>query len=95
MDERLGMMSSGELADEGFRPYRHLAFRVLALALADVRNPHSATADRESARAFLHGSQMLVHWCRVADLDPACVIRAAAAWADTSAPAPSSLILTT
>ena len=64
-------------AEEALRPYRHLARRVLALALLDAANPGGSTADRESAREFLNGSRMLVHWCRVAALEPSCVVTAA------------------
>jgi hypothetical protein len=56
--------------DEGFRPYRQLAVRVLARALLDLSNPDGSATDRESARVFLSGSGMLFHWCRVAALDP-------------------------
>jgi hypothetical protein len=59
--------------DERLRPYRHLAVRVLARALLDAIDPGGSSTDRESARAFLAGSIMLEHWCRVAGLDPACV----------------------
>ena len=59
--------------EERLRPYRHLAMRVLARAVLDVTDPTGSAADRESARAFLAGSLMLQHWCRVAALDPDCV----------------------
>jgi hypothetical protein len=59
--------------EERFRPYRHLAMRVLARAVLDLVDLTASTADRESARAFLSGSVMLRHWCRVAALDPDCV----------------------
>ena len=52
------------------RPYYHLAMRVLARAVLDVMDPTGSADDRESARAFLTGSVMLQHWCRVAALDP-------------------------
>jgi hypothetical protein len=55
---------------ERFRPYRHLAVRVLARAVLDVMDPAGSSSDRESAREFLAGSVMLRHWCRVAALDP-------------------------
>ena len=77
MNERSWMAADGVLAEEGFRAYRHLAVRVLALAFLDVANPDGVPADRESARAFLRGSRMLLHWCRVAALDPASVIKVA------------------
>ena len=51
--------------------YRQLAIRVINLALRDLTNPAGSTADRASARAFLEGSGMLLHWCAVAELDPA------------------------
>lgn len=56
--------------DERLRPYRHLAMRVLARAVLDMTDPTGSAADRRSARAFLAGSVMLQHWCRVAALDP-------------------------
>jgi hypothetical protein len=62
------------MADEAFRPYRHLAVRVLARALEDLSNPTGSATDRESARLFLAGSGMLFHWCRVAALDPCRVV---------------------
>jgi hypothetical protein len=50
-----------------------LAVRVITLAVRDlVAYGHSAT-ERDSARAFLSGSRMLTHWCRLADIDPAAV----------------------
>ena len=61
------------VSEEGFRPYRHLAIRVLARALLDVLNPRGSAQDRESARVFLDRSSMLGHWCRVAALDPTAV----------------------
>jgi hypothetical protein len=60
--------------DGGFAPYRHLAIHVLALALRDLSNPAASPTDRESARRFLTGSPMLLHWCRVAALDPRLVV---------------------
>lgn len=62
------------LTEESFWPYRHLAFRVLVRALQDVVNPNGTSDDRESARIFLNGSNMLVHWCHVAALDPSVVV---------------------
>jgi hypothetical protein len=56
--------------EERMRPYYHLAMRVLARAVLDVMDPTGSAGDRESARAFLAGSVMLQHWCRVAALDP-------------------------
>jgi hypothetical protein len=64
--------------DEGFIPYRHLALHVLARALRDLSNAAAPLTDRESARLFLAGSPMLLHWCRVAALDPRVVTRHAA-----------------
>ena len=60
--------------DAGFAPYRHLAMHVLALALRDLSNPAASPGDRESARRFLSGSPMLLHWCRVAARDPCRVV---------------------
>jgi hypothetical protein len=59
--------------NERLRPYRHLAMHVLARAVRDVLEPARSATDRESARAFLAGSVMLQHWCRVAALNPDCV----------------------
>jgi len=60
---------------EEFTPYRNLAVHVLARALRDLAAPTISPTDRESARQFLIGSPMLFHWCRVAALDPGCVVR--------------------
>lgn len=60
---------------EEFAPYRNLAMHVLARALRDLAAPAASPGDRESARRFLAGSPMLFHWCRVASLDPGCVVR--------------------
>jgi hypothetical protein len=60
-------------SDETFRPYRHLAMRVLARAVLDMTDPGGSATDRESARTFLSGSVMLQHWCRVAALNPICI----------------------
>lgn len=74
--------SSSLSVDEGsgcveasLRPYRHLAIRVLERALRDVANPGGSSANRDSARMFLAGSSMLLYWCRVAALDPSCVVK--------------------
>lgn len=64
-------------AIEALRPYRHLAVRVLARAFLDLADPAGPAADRESARVFLTGSGLMRHWCRVAALDPAWVVRRA------------------
>lgn len=61
---------------EAFRPYRHLAVRVLARAFLDLVDREHPAA-RESARAFLAGSGLLSHWCRVAAVDPGWVVRRA------------------
>ena len=66
--------TDGLASDEALRPYRQIAVRVLALALRDVANPGGSEADRESARAFLSGSGMLLHWCRVAAVNPNGVV---------------------
>jgi hypothetical protein len=65
--------NTAELRDEQLRPYRGLAVRVLARAFQDLTNP-VRSSDRESARVFLAGSGMMLHWCRVAALDPFCVV---------------------
>jgi hypothetical protein len=59
--------------DEGFRSYRHLAVRVLAQAFLDLEDP-ARSKHRDSARVFLTGSAMMIHWCRVAALDPSYVV---------------------
>ena len=59
--------------DEGFRAYRRLALRVLAQAFRDLANP-ARSSHRESARVFLGGSAMMIHWCEVAALDPLCIV---------------------
>ena len=64
---------TGELRDAGFQPYRDLAVRVLARAFQDLTSP-VRPSDRESARVFLAGSGMMRYWCRVASLDPFCVV---------------------
>jgi hypothetical protein len=63
------------MSDEALQPYRRLAVRVLACAFLDLANPRGPAGDRESARAFLAGSGMLIHWCRVAALDPSRIVR--------------------
>jgi hypothetical protein len=70
--------SSGSAGPDG-APYRHLAVRVIDQALKDLTGPAGARADRESARAFLAGSSMLLHWCEVADLDPTWMVARARA----------------
>lgn len=63
--------------------HRRLALRVIERALRDIVAPHCAAADRQTAREFLAGSSMLVHWCSVATLDPGRVT----AWARAIDPA--------
>jgi hypothetical protein len=63
---------------ESFRPYRHLAVRVLARAFLDLRDLSQSAATRESARFFLSGNGLLCHWCRVAALDPGWIVKQAA-----------------
>jgi hypothetical protein len=65
-----GRVVSAEAPDEAFRPYRHLAIRVLLSALRDAAGDGGSIANRDSARAFLSDSNMFQHWCRVAALDP-------------------------
>jgi hypothetical protein len=77
-DRRRGASNSYGGCDETFRPYRHLAVRVLTRAFLDLTNPVESATERESARAFLAGSAMLFHWCRVAALDPWCIVNQAA-----------------
>jgi hypothetical protein len=69
----ISLAGSSIACDERLRPYRQLAIRVLARAVLDVTDPAGSANDRESARAFLAGSDMLEHWCHVAALDPNCV----------------------
>jgi hypothetical protein len=38
-------------------------------------NPDAPSEHRESARTFLNGSGMLLHWCHVAALDPTVIAR--------------------
>jgi hypothetical protein len=64
-----------EPCDAGFRPYRRLALSVLARALLDAGGPAGASADGDSARDFLSGSDMLQLWCHVAALDPDRIAR--------------------
>lgn len=71
----LAVDEAGGCDDASLRPYRHLAVRVLARALLDLANPAGSPTDRESARMFLAGSGMLLHWCRVAAVDPSCVVK--------------------
>ena len=54
--------------------YRRLALSVIQRAFKDLTTPLCRDDDRDSARAFLSGSDMLLHWCDVAALDPARVI---------------------
>jgi hypothetical protein len=54
--------------------YRRLAARVIELAFRDLQAPACAPGDRESARTFLAGSPILLHWCHVAAVDPRRVI---------------------
>ena len=64
---------------EALAPYRVLASRVIALAMRDLFAAGHASAERDSARAFLSGSHMLDHWCELADIDAAAV-RARVRW---------------
>jgi hypothetical protein len=64
--------------DVTFKPYRDLAVRVLTRALLDLDDPAGSAADRESARAFLAGSSMLLHWCQVAAVDASSIVKHAA-----------------
>jgi hypothetical protein len=70
-------MVHSEGDEASIQPYRHLAVRVLARAMLDLANPAGSATDRESARAFLAGSGMLVHWCQVAAVDPSWVVKRA------------------
>ena len=65
--------NAAAVPDEGFRPYRDLAVRVLTHAFHDLTDS-VRSSDRESARVFLAGSGMMRYWCRVAALDPFCVV---------------------
>lgn len=66
-------MTTVQKTDEGFRSYRYLAVRVLAQAFLDLEDP-ARSKHCESARVFLTGSAMMIHWCRVAALDPSYVV---------------------
>jgi hypothetical protein len=68
-------MAISDAPDETFRPYRHLAMRVLMSALRDAADDRGSMANRESALAFLSDSSMFLHWCRVAALDPRAVAK--------------------
>lgn len=61
-------MSSSETA------CRVLACRVIDQALRDLASPSAKSEDQLSARTFLAGSSMLHHWCRVAQVDPSCIV---------------------
>lgn len=61
--------------------YRRLAVRVIERAFRDITAPTCAAGDRSSAREFLAGSSMLLHWCSVADIDPRYVIARASSLA--------------
>lgn len=67
-----GQLSTG--STEALRPYRHLAVRVIDQALRDYANPGQPATERESAREFLAGSDMMYHWCEVAELDPGWMV---------------------
>lgn len=57
--------------------YRRLAIRVIEQALRDMVAPGCGAEDRATAREFLSGSVMLLHWCNVAALDPRRVMATA------------------
>lgn len=63
------------LRDEGLAPYRTLALRVISLAVRDLITTGQSASDRATARAFLSGSRMLTHWCKLADIDPEAIRR--------------------
>lgn len=78
---------SAGVCDEAFRPYRHLAVRVLARAFLDLADPARSPSERESARVFLAGSGMLFHWCQVAALNPRCIVSRAEKLTEAPRPA--------
>jgi hypothetical protein len=59
--------------DDPLGPYRALALRVISVAVRDLIAPGHSVSDRNSARAFLSGSRMLTHWCKLADIDPEAI----------------------
>jgi len=56
-------------------PYRALAVRIIALAIRDLVTHEEADAEYASARAFLSGSGLLLHWCELAGIDPKVLTR--------------------
>jgi hypothetical protein len=67
---RLVQAFRGSARAELLAPYRTLALRVISLAVRDLITPGHSPTERDTARAFLAGSRMLTHWCKLADLDP-------------------------
>lgn len=59
--------------DDPLGPYRALALRVISVAVRDLIAPGHSLSERNSARAFLSGSRMLTHWCKLADIDPEAI----------------------
>jgi hypothetical protein len=66
VDQPFSAVPRGEV----LAPYRTLALRVISLAVHDLVAPRALASERDTARAFLSGSSMLTHWCKLADIDP-------------------------
>ena len=54
-------------------PHQGIAAAVIEQALLDAVDAHVHYNVRAGAKAFLSGSEMFDHWCKVAGLDPALV----------------------
>ena len=54
-------------------PHLGIAAAVIEQALLDAVDAHVHYNVRAGAKAFLSGSEMFDHWCKVAGLDPALV----------------------
>ncbi len=54
-------------------PHQGIATAVIERALLDATAAHDRYNVRADAKAFLSGSEMFDHWCKVAGLDPALV----------------------
>ena len=69
----VGQTFRASVHEELLGPYRTLALRVISVAVRDLISPGHSASERQSARAFLSGSPMLIHWCSLADIDPAAI----------------------
>lgn len=70
---RVAHTFQASIPDELLAPYRTLALRVISLAVRDLITPGHSSAERDTARAFLSGSRMLTHWCKLAGVDPEAI----------------------